>query len=144
MKLSDAIELINNHNIDTSSTQTWADLGCGSGTFTFALASLLPAGSTIYAIDRSKSSLTKIPSEINNIVIEKKEADFTIDEIPNELDGILMANSFHYVRNKELFLDKIIAHIKKAGIIIIVEYDTEKSNPWIPYPLSFNSLFKFL
>lgn len=29
----------------------WADLGCGSGTFTLALAGLLPSGSTIDAID---------------------------------------------------------------------------------------------
>src|SRR5690606_11791159 len=34
---------------------TWADLGAGSGTFTRALASLLGAAGTVYAVDRSPS-----------------------------------------------------------------------------------------
>jgi precorrin-6B methylase 2 len=42
--------------------QTWADLGCGAGAFTLALASLLPAGSTIHAMDRDRAALAQLPA----------------------------------------------------------------------------------
>lgn len=56
MKQTDAIALINK-GITAHSPQHWADLGCGSGTFTNALFHLLPAGSQIEAIDRQFNTL---------------------------------------------------------------------------------------
>ncbi len=138
MNISDAVELIDNNKLNPSTPQRWADLGCGTGTFTIALANLLPDESFIIAID--KSSIHEIPDHINNITIEKRIADFIKDNIPSNLDGIIMANSLHYVKEKGSFINKILDSIKKGGNLIIVEYDTEKSNHWVPYPVSFNSL----
>jgi ubiquinone/menaquinone biosynthesis C-methylase UbiE len=40
----------------------WADLGCGNGAFTLALAELLQAPAEIYAIDESKKALNELRS----------------------------------------------------------------------------------
>jgi hypothetical protein len=53
-----------------------------------------------------------------------------------------MANSLHYVKEKDLFVGEVQTRLKNEGCFIIVEYDTEISNPWIPFPVSYNSLKK--
>ena len=142
MKLKEAIELINNDFISKGNKQTWADLGCGSGTFTKALTSLLPENSLIYAVDKSRIDLNRIPDQFQNVVIEKIHSDFTVGEFPDNLDGILMANSLHYVKEKDLFIRKIKTHLKKDDFFLIIEYDTEISNTWVPFPINYNSLKK--
>ena len=59
MELGEAISLIQTDEIIQDKQTTWADLGCGSGLFTRALAGLLYTGSTIYAIDKNISSFQK-------------------------------------------------------------------------------------
>ena len=59
MQLQDAISLIQNKNINSETKSIWADLGCGPGLFTYALASILKEGSTVYAVDKNISSFKK-------------------------------------------------------------------------------------
>lgn len=88
MNASDAIKLIEK-GVTAMQPQRWADLGCGSGTFTRALASLLPAGSKVIAVDKMFQNL---PDFIN--------ADFTTDDLQlGHLDGI-DGNSLHCVKDK--------------------------------------------
>jgi ubiquinone/menaquinone biosynthesis C-methylase UbiE len=139
MKLHEAIKLIEFENEFSSGKQVWADLGCGPGTFSLALANLLPEGSTIYAIDKNKSSLSKIPDQYENVSIIKQQGNFE-NSLPSNLDGILMANSLHYVKDQKSFIMNAQKHLKNKGMFLIVEYDTDVSNTWVPYPINFNSL----
>ena len=75
MKLSEAIELIGDTQVSTPGPAVRADLGCGTGLFTHALAQLLSPGSTIYAIDKDVSAWNENPQQ------------------KYHLDGIMMANS---------------------------------------------------
>ena len=140
MQLEKAIELIGNGLRAGLNTQVWADLGCGTGTFTLALARLLPAKSLVYAVDKNKAALNKIPAEYNDVIIKKLHGDLTQEKLPENLDGILMANSLHYVSDKDAFIKKMQTHLKKTGCFLIVEYDTDIPNQWVPYPVSLNSL----
>lgn len=138
MNIEDAIELIRPHCPFAKST--WADLGCGSGLFTHALATLLPAGSTIYAVDKIMNAFVERPG-FNNISIKKFELDFEKDILPfKNLDGILMANSLHFVSRKMELINKLKNSSSNAGQFIIVEYDTDMPNRWVPFPVSFLSL----
>jgi ubiquinone/menaquinone biosynthesis C-methylase UbiE len=136
MQHVEAISLIGKA-IQTTHAERWADLGCGSGTFTKALAALLPAGSHIIAIDQQKQSFN-IPG------VEFYRADLVQDPLPLQLlDGILMANAFHYVRDKAALITKLESYFFKEPRFVFVEYDTTRSNPWVPYPISFAALQSF-
>lgn len=143
MQLQEAVALISHTDFKLPGKQTWADLGCGSGLFTSALASLLQPESMIYAIDNDSAALKKI-SSFNKVTIQTKQLNFVTGDLEiNDLDGILMANSLHYVNDKISFLNKAIRYMKPESIFIIVEYDTDMPvNRWVPYPINFQSLKK--
>jgi trans-aconitate methyltransferase len=142
MELREAISLIQTDQITQETKTTWADLGCGSGLFTRALSGLLYTGSTIYAVDKSLSSFQK-NSFSNQVLVSTIESDFVKDDLNLEnLDGILMANALHFVRNKKSFIEKIMPYFRDAPVFLLVEYDTDLPNPWVPYPISFTSLKK--
>lgn len=134
MQLAEAANLLAGAHLNPSQPTTWADLGCGRGVFTYALARLLAPGSTIYAIDQSPQSLR--PTGGNNVAIHFQQADFEADPLPLEaLDGILMANALHYVADKPALLEKLQRVRTPTAPFLIVEYDTMQANPWVPYPI---------
>ena len=141
MKGSDATTLIRAGMPDKIKNTTWADLGCGSGIFTNALATLMGEVGKIYAVDKENQDL-RIESA-GKIKIEFIKLDFINDALPFSIvDGILMANAFHYVKDKPAFIEKLKKHLKANGQLIIVEYDTVKQNRWVPYPISFEILIQ--
>jgi hypothetical protein len=50
-----------------------------------------------------------------------------------------MANSLHYFKNKEKILRQVRTHLKANGILLLVEYNVDSGNLWVPHPLSFES-----
>lgn len=137
MRLRDAIEMVGDSRVDALGPTTWADLGCGAGTFTLALADLLSPGSAIHAIDRDGSALRKIPSARNAVSITTHLGDFTKQTWPfANLDGILMANSLHYVEDQSTFIRACELRMTLPHRFLIVEYDTDDASRWVPYPVS--------
>jgi ubiquinone/menaquinone biosynthesis C-methylase UbiE len=141
MELIEAAKMLDNNSINSMQKEKWADLGCGNGTFTLALAGLLQPGSIIYAVDTNLSALKQIPGDYNGVLIEKQKMDFEKENLQiNKLDGILMANSLHYIKDKNSFIQKAKGSLEPDGRFLIVEYDTNIANQWVPYPLNFSSL----
>ena len=138
MTIFDAESLLKK-GVLTDHPQTWADLGCGVGLFTRALSRLLPDGSTIYALD--KNSQPEIKSENPKIEIRFKQSDIATEplELP-QLNGILMANVFHFIEDKLSFLEKLSPLFSEKENYIIAEYDRNQPNPWIPYPIELKAL----
>ena len=139
MRLPDAIDMLRG-GPPADRPSTWADLGCGDGTFTRALSTLLAPGSLIHAVDRDARALRGIPGQTNGTVIETHAADFTVLPWPfQELDGILMANSLHYVQAQEAFVQNAASSLSTRRFLV-VEYDTTRANPWVPHPLDRHAL----
>jgi SAM-dependent methyltransferase len=139
MKFHDAVSLINHPGIISNNNTTWADLGCGNGLFSKALASLLKPLSTVYAVDRTPG--IKDNKTENGVNIIARTKDFTTDELNlPPLDGILMANSLHYVHDKTTFIKQVINSLKPSGKFIIIEYNSNQPNRWVPYPLPFSAV----
>lgn len=119
----------------------WADLGAGGGAFTFALADLLGPAAHIAAVDRDAGSLRTIAPEMGRrfpatrltVVV----ADFTKPLALAALDGIVMANSLHFVRDKRPVLANVRSMLRPGGSLIVVEYGADRGNPWVPHPFSY-------
>lgn len=116
---------------------TWADLGAGTGTFTVALAQLLGPEGAVWAVDRSVEAvraLRRLEPE-GAATMRAVHADFTGPLRLPPLDGILMANSLHYVPRHEPFLRGIVEALRPNGRLLLVEYDRRDPNPWVPHPV---------
>lgn len=117
----------------------WMDLGCGSGVFTQLLAAYLPARSSITAIDKAPQYLPETMG--NSVAVNFKIYDFENDTLPlQQVDGILMANSLHYIRDKKALIIKLEKYFTNTPTFLIIEYDHTQANQWVPYPISFEKL----
>lgn len=121
----------------------WADLGSGWGAFTLALRDLAGSDVEIYSIDSNKLSLRRqiqsFRSDFPGSNVHFWVEDFTQYLNVPPLDGILMANSLHYVEDQVAFLQKLKTYLKPSGKLVIVEYNTNKKNIWLPYPIDFTT-----
>jgi SAM-dependent methyltransferase len=119
---------------------TWADVGSGSGAFTLVLADLLGPGATIVSIDRDAGALRRQALDLHErfpgVRLDQRIADFRDDlELP-VLDGLVMANALHFVARDEqvAVVRRLAAHLRPGGRFVVVEYDAERGNPWVPTP----------
>jgi ubiquinone/menaquinone biosynthesis C-methylase UbiE len=122
---------------------TWADLGAGSGAFSLALADLLGPVGTIHAVDRDAGALAELGDAMRArfpaTTLHRLVGDFVRPlELP-PLDGVVMANSLHFVRHKGPVLALVRGYLRPAGRLVLVEYDADHGNPWVPHPLSYPS-----
>jgi SAM-dependent methyltransferase len=111
-----------------------------------ALSELVGLGSEIYAIDRDKGALSKLEQlhrarfgTSKNIHIVR--GDFTGPLSLPPLDGVLMANSLHFYREKEKVLRHVRKFLKWTGRLLLVEYNVDSGNPWVPHPMSFDTFY---
>lgn len=121
----------------------WADLGAGAGAFTLALADLIGPTGKIYAIDKDARSLKQLEQAMQAmfpaVALTYLNTDFTRPlELPL-LDGVVMANSLHYVRKKDEMLQHVHGYLRPGGRLLLVEYNVDSGNPWVPYPLSYGA-----
>jgi ubiquinone/menaquinone biosynthesis C-methylase UbiE len=121
----------------------WADLGAGEGAFTLALAEILGPGAHITAVDRDAAPLRRLLDQMKRrypeTALDTLTADFTRPLTLTALDGVVMANSLHFVRNKPPVLASVRAMLRPGGTLLIVEYGADRGNPWVPHPFSYPS-----
>jgi SAM-dependent methyltransferase len=119
----------------------WADLGSGGGAFTLALADLLGPGGRIVSVDRDGGALRRqreaMAARFPDAAADYRQADFTRPLDLPAMDGIVMANSLHFVRRKEPVLQAVLGWLRPGGRLVMVEYDADRGNPWVPHPLAY-------
>lgn len=141
----DHVKLIKK-GIKENSGGVWADLGSGRGAFTLALRDIAGPGVEIYSIDKDEQSLREqkkaFDEKFPNSKIHYLHSDFThLLDMP-KLDGVIMANSLHFYENKKNVLLHVVEYLRKTGSLLLVEYNVDQGNEWVPYPLSFHTFEK--
>ncbi len=150
MNHNDHVNLLRPANLNQGGV--WADFGAGSGAFTLALRELVGLDATIYAVDKDKSALRELEDSHRarfNSTLRHAQGDASnLILLPNDfsrpleippLDGIVMANSLHFFKDKEKILRHVRSFLKPNGILLLIEYNVDKGNLWVPHPLTFES-----
>jgi ubiquinone/menaquinone biosynthesis C-methylase UbiE len=142
MDHSDHVNLLRPANLSPGGT--WADFGAGGGAFTLALRELAGPTAAIHAVDQDGSALLELERDhrarfksTDNLFLLANDFSRPLDLPP--LDGVLMANSLHFFSDREKILRHTVPFLKSNGMLLLVEYNTDSGNPWVPYPLSFES-----
>jgi ubiquinone/menaquinone biosynthesis C-methylase UbiE len=121
----------------------WADLGAGEGAFTLALADLIGPHGVIHAVDRDRAALAELRlaavSSVPMAEIRTQTGDFTRRLELAELDGVVMANALHFVDDKLPVLALVRGYLRRGGRLLLVEYDSDRGNPYVPHPISFGT-----
>jgi ubiquinone/menaquinone biosynthesis C-methylase UbiE len=119
----------------------WADFGSGTGAFTLALAELIQPTGAIFSIDRDGSALKaqekQLQARFPQVRVCYLQENYARPlELP-PLDGIVAANTLHFLSEKESVLRLFWGYLKPAGRMILVEYNIDQGNYAVPYPLPF-------
>ena len=121
----------------------WADFGSGRGTFTLALAELVGPAGVIYSVDKDRGALRQqeraMRDRFPKVVAHYLKADFTKKlELP-PLDGLVIANALHFLRRKDEAIQLLRKYLRPAGRFLVVEYNTDQGNHWVPHPFSYET-----
>lgn len=121
----------------------WADLGAGTGTFTAALARLVGREGRVYAVERDAHAVRALGvlaqrQSRDDAPITIVDADFRQRLDLPALDGVLLANSLHFVADDEQspLLSRLAALLRAKGATVIIEYDNRPRSRWVPFPVS--------
>ncbi len=123
----------------------WADLGSGTGAFTLALADLIGPGGVIYSVEKDSGALReqihRMRERFPGVSAHYITADFTRPLPLPPLDGIVMANSLHYIapRHKPEVLRRLRGYLRPGGRMLMVEYNVDVGNIWVPHPFSYST-----
>lgn len=146
MNHTDHVNLLRPANL---SQGIYADFGAGSGAFTLALRELVGANSTIYAVDKDRASLNELESNYRarfqttrNLILLTN--DFSRPLSLHPLDGIVMANSLHFFKDKGKILKHVLTFLKPDAPLLIVEYNVDSGNMWVPYPFTLETFRKLV
>src|SRR4029077_7090132 len=78
-------------------------------------------------------------SSVPQAELRVRNADFTKPLDLSALDGVVMANALHSVEDKPPVAAPVRGYLKHGGRLLLVEYDSDRGNNWVPYPMSFKT-----
>jgi arsenite methyltransferase len=111
-------------SLNLKGTETIADVGAGSGYFSFRFASKLPKGKVI-AIDIEPEMIRHIhhkamSSNIKNIeVVLASEDDPKISE---KVDVVFICDVLHHLKNRAEWLKKLFSELNRGTKLILIEF----------------------
>lgn len=119
--------------LDLNSTDVVADIGAGTGYFSFRIAQKIPLGKVL-AVDIQPEMLDMIEflKQENNIAnVEPVLGTEANSNLPlNKVDLALMVDAYHEFSYPYEMMQGIVKALKKGGRVVLVEYRGE--NPFIP------------
>lgn len=114
-----------------------ADVGCGSGYFTFHFAARVGAEGKVYAEDVESGVLGKIQARATQEKLKQIEVvQGTADDpfLPSgKLDAILVMNAYHEMKNDDAMLGGMFKALKPGGLLAIIDHEAEPGKPRSEY-----------
>ena len=104
--------------------QRVADIGCGSGYFTFHLAARVGADGKVYAVDIDEKAIAKVRARQERENVKQIEAILSTDDdpqLPAGLDVVLIVDTYHEIRSYDRMLEAIFRALKSGGRLAIID-----------------------
>ncbi len=119
-------------NLELSETSVVADIGAGTGYFTFRIAPRVSRG-RVYAVDISPEMLDIIRkrrgSEVDNV--ETVLGDLQSPNLPDSsIDVALIVDAYHEFSHPVEMLEGIARALRPGGLLVLIEYRGE--DPAVP------------
>jgi SAM-dependent methyltransferase len=117
-----------------------ADIGAGTGYFTFQVADAVGPQGQVLALDIAPEMLEYLDLRVKarratNVTLRRVAADDPQLE-PGSVDTILMIDAIHYVKDRVAYAKKLLPALAPGGRVIIIDYRPKpmSERPWGPPP----------
>lgn len=123
-------------NMKLKPTDVVADVGAGSGYFTFRMAELVPKGK-VHAVDISPQMLGIVRAKMRNLkATNVLPVQSTIKDTklpPGSIDCVLIVDAYHEFSHPREMAESISRALRVGGRLILIEY--RKEDPSVPIKL---------
>jgi SAM-dependent methyltransferase len=105
-------------------TETVADVGAGSGYFTFRIAEALPEGKVL-AIDVDPEMVRHLHHKATTMGVENVEVVLAANDDPQvtrETDMVFICDVLHHVRQREAWLQRLHSEMRPGARVVLIEF----------------------
>jgi SAM-dependent methyltransferase len=117
-----------------------ADIGAGSGYFTFQVAEAVGPSGSVQALDIAPEMLEYLDTRVKarkatNVSLRRVAADDP-QLAPASVDTILMIDAIHYVKDRVAYARKLLPALVPGGRLVVIDYIPKPmaERPWGPPP----------
>ncbi len=113
-----------------------ADIGSGSGYFTFRLAAQVGAEGKVYAVDIDQEAIDKLRKRKEREKLEQVEpilGESDDPRLPNDLDAVLIVDSYHEFRGYDRMMQAVFRALKPGGRMVIIDGEGPSGRPRTEY-----------
>jgi len=113
-----------------------ADIGCGSGYFSFRLAERVGPEGKVYAVDIEQKAIDKVRSRKERERLDQIEpilGESANPHLPNDLDSVLIVDSYHEFRDYDRMMQAVLGALKPGGRLVIIDGEGPQGRPRTEY-----------
>ncbi len=118
-------------NMKLKGDETVADIGAGSGYYTFRMAKLLPKGK-VYAVDVQDEMLSILKDRKEKLKAQNvqvvKSSDSSCHLPANSVDLAILVDVYHELEYPHEMLQSLYKSLKKDGKLLLIEYRGEDAS----------------
>jgi ubiquinone/menaquinone biosynthesis C-methylase UbiE len=108
-----------------------ADLGAGSGYFTFRLAEAAGPGGRVYAVDVDEDMTSLIEAKARERGVKNIETVLARPDDPNlprsSIDLVFTSNTYHHIEDRVGYFRALRAALRPGGRVAIIEFNGQSS-----------------
>ena len=113
-----------------------ADIGSGSGYFTFRLAARVGAEGKVYAVDIDEKAIQKVRQRAERETLAQVEpilGESADPHLPSDLDAVLIVDTYHEFREFDQTMQAVWRALKPGGRLVIIDGDGPAGRPRTEY-----------
>ena len=113
-----------------------ADIGCGSGYFTFRLATRVGNEGKVYAVDIDPDAINKVKLRKEREKLQQIEPILGTSadpRLPGELDAVLIVDTYHEFREYDVMMQAVFQALKPGGRLVIIDGEAPAGRPRTEY-----------